>query len=107
MSDYETLKKKNPFFHPFSFAGTQILSVCFNVMLLELLSGFFWTMMGSFLEVHWPGIVSEPLDVRWHNPLAQVTLLWVVTIICDGGMSHLSKFYSVLYLSQHGLTPKA
>ena len=34
-------KKKNPFFHPFSFVGTQILSVSFNAMLLELLSGFF------------------------------------------------------------------
>uniref|UniRef100_A0A7N2M8E8 Uncharacterized protein n=1 Tax=Quercus lobata TaxID=97700 RepID=A0A7N2M8E8_QUELO len=31
----------------------------------------------------------------------------IVTIICDRGMSHLSKVYSAEYLSQHGLTPKA
>ena len=30
-----------------------------------------------------------------------------VTILCDNGMRHLSKFYNAEYLSQHGLTPKA
>lgn len=31
----------------------------------------------------------------------------IVTILCDSGMRHLSKFYNAEYLSQHGLTPKA
>ncbi|KAH7546923.1 hypothetical protein FEM48_Zijuj01G0252200 [Ziziphus jujuba var. spinosa] len=31
----------------------------------------------------------------------------IVTILCDSGMRHLSKFYSDEYLSQFGLTPKA
>ncbi|KAL0000553.1 hypothetical protein SO802_014334 [Lithocarpus litseifolius] len=31
----------------------------------------------------------------------------IVTIICDSEISHLSKFYSAEYLSQHGLTSKA
>lgn len=31
----------------------------------------------------------------------------IVTILCDSGMRHLSKFYNNEYLSQHGLTPKA
>ncbi|PON33370.1 Tryptophan synthase beta subunit-like PLP-dependent enzyme [Parasponia andersonii] len=31
----------------------------------------------------------------------------IVTILCDNGMRHLSKFYSARYLSQFGLTPKA
>lgn len=31
----------------------------------------------------------------------------IVTILCDSGMRHLSKFYNSQYLSQHGLTPKA
>ena len=31
----------------------------------------------------------------------------IVTIICDSEISHLSKFYNVEYLSQHGLNPKA
>ncbi|XP_062078835.1 cysteine synthase 2 [Humulus lupulus] len=31
----------------------------------------------------------------------------IVTILCDSGMRHLSKFYSAEYLSQFGLTPKA
>ncbi|KAG2682575.1 hypothetical protein I3760_11G197000 [Carya illinoinensis] len=31
----------------------------------------------------------------------------IVTILCDSGMRHLSKFYNDEYLSQHGLTPKA
>lgn len=31
----------------------------------------------------------------------------IVTILCDSGMRHLSKFYKDEYLSQHGLTPKA
>lgn len=31
----------------------------------------------------------------------------IVTILCDNGMRHLSKFYSAEYLSQLGLTPKA
>lgn len=31
----------------------------------------------------------------------------IVTILCDNGMRHLSKFYSAEYLSQFGLTPKA
>ncbi|KAK8644025.1 hypothetical protein V6N13_013300 [Hibiscus sabdariffa] len=30
-----------------------------------------------------------------------------VTILCDSGMRHLSKFYYAKYLSQHGLTPTA
>lgn len=31
----------------------------------------------------------------------------IVTILCDSGMRHLSKFYNVGYLSELGLTPKA
>ncbi|KAI8008751.1 Cysteine synthase 2 [Camellia lanceoleosa] len=31
----------------------------------------------------------------------------IVTILCDSGMRHLSKFYDTQYLSQHGLTPSA
>ncbi|KAF7831277.1 cysteine synthase 2 [Senna tora] len=31
----------------------------------------------------------------------------IVTILCDSGMRHLSKFYNPQYLSQLGLTPKA
>lgn len=31
----------------------------------------------------------------------------IVTILCDSGMRHLSKFYDVHYLSQQGLTPAA
>ncbi|KAM6552624.1 hypothetical protein CsatB_013386 [Cannabis sativa] len=31
----------------------------------------------------------------------------IVTILCDNGMRHLSKFYNAEYLSQFGLTPKA
>ncbi|KAJ9153928.1 hypothetical protein P3X46_027315 [Hevea brasiliensis] len=31
----------------------------------------------------------------------------IVTILCDSGMRHLSKFYNADYLSEHGLTPTA
>lgn len=31
----------------------------------------------------------------------------VVTILCDSGMRHLSKFHNAEYLSEHGLTPSA
>ena len=31
----------------------------------------------------------------------------IVTILCDSGMRHLSKFQNKEYLSQLGLTPKA
>ncbi|WOH00179.1 hypothetical protein DCAR_0519537 [Daucus carota subsp. sativus] len=31
----------------------------------------------------------------------------IVTILCDSGMRHLSKFHSAQYLSQHGLIPRA
>lgn len=31
----------------------------------------------------------------------------IVTILCDSGMRHLSKFHNPQYLSQLGLTPKA
>lgn len=31
----------------------------------------------------------------------------IVTILCDSGMRHLSKFFSADYLSQYGLTPSA
>ncbi|KAK6124567.1 hypothetical protein DH2020_041690 [Rehmannia glutinosa] len=31
----------------------------------------------------------------------------IVTILCDSGMRHLSKFYDAQYLSQYGLTPSA
>ncbi|EEF39609.1 cysteine synthase, putative [Ricinus communis] len=31
----------------------------------------------------------------------------IVTILCDSGMRHLSKFHNAEYLSQHGLTPTA
>lgn len=31
----------------------------------------------------------------------------IVTILCDSGMRHLSKFHNTQYLSQHGLTPTA
>ncbi|KAL6957740.1 cysteine synthase [Sarracenia purpurea var. burkii] len=31
----------------------------------------------------------------------------IVTILCDSGMRHLSKFYNSQYLSEHGLTPSA
>nr|GMC53421.1 cysteine synthase 2 [Ipomoea batatas] len=31
----------------------------------------------------------------------------IVTILCDSGMRHLSKFFNSEYLSQHGLTPSA
>lgn len=31
----------------------------------------------------------------------------IVTILCDTGMRHLSKFFSAEYLSQYDLTPKA
>lgn len=31
----------------------------------------------------------------------------IVTILCDSGMRHLSKFYDAQYLAQHGLTPMA
>ncbi|GAB2230425.1 hypothetical protein Droror1_Dr00014690 [Drosera rotundifolia] len=31
----------------------------------------------------------------------------IVTILCDSGMRHLSKFFNPEYLSQHGLTPSA
>ncbi|XAR56784.1 Cystathionine beta-synthase [Bertholletia excelsa] len=31
----------------------------------------------------------------------------IVTILCDSGMRHLSKFFNDQYLSQHGLTPSA
>lgn len=29
----------------------------------------------------------------------------IVTILCDSGMRHLSKFHNAQYLSDHGLTP--
>lgn len=29
----------------------------------------------------------------------------IVTILCDSGMRHLSKFYDAQYLSQYGLAP--
>lgn len=31
----------------------------------------------------------------------------IVTILCDSGMRHLSKFYDAHYLSQYGLGPSA
>jgi cysteine synthase A len=31
----------------------------------------------------------------------------IVTVLCDGGHRHLSKFHSPLYLEQHGLSPAA
>ncbi|KAI3433760.1 hypothetical protein D9Q98_003567 [Chlorella vulgaris] len=31
----------------------------------------------------------------------------IVTVLCDGGHRHLSKFHSPLYLQQHGLSPAA
>ena len=31
----------------------------------------------------------------------------IVTILCDSGMRHLSKFYDVGYLSKYGLMPSA
>lgn len=31
----------------------------------------------------------------------------VVTVLCDGGTRHLSKFHNTGYLEQHGLLPKA
>lgn len=31
----------------------------------------------------------------------------IVTILCDSGMRHLSKFHNDKYLSEHGLTPSA
>lgn len=31
----------------------------------------------------------------------------IVTILCDSGMRHLSKFYNAEYLAQYGLTPSA
>ena len=31
----------------------------------------------------------------------------IVTILCDSGMRHLSKFYDAQYLSEHGLTATA
>ncbi|KAL3503613.1 hypothetical protein ACH5RR_038062 [Cinchona calisaya] len=31
----------------------------------------------------------------------------IVTILCDSGMRHLSKFYNAAYLSEHGLVPSA
>jgi len=31
----------------------------------------------------------------------------IVTILCDSGMRHLSKFNDAQYLSEHGLTPTA
>ncbi|KAJ8754919.1 hypothetical protein K2173_015431 [Erythroxylum novogranatense] len=31
----------------------------------------------------------------------------IVTILCDSGLRHLSKFYDAHFLSQHGLTPTA
>lgn len=31
----------------------------------------------------------------------------IVTILCDSGMRHLSKFCNPEYLAQHGLTPSA
>ncbi|XP_047341952.1 cysteine synthase 2 [Impatiens glandulifera] len=31
----------------------------------------------------------------------------IVTILCDSGMRHMSKFHSIQYLSEHGLMPSA
>ncbi|KAL2523777.1 Pyridoxal-5'-phosphate-dependent enzyme family protein [Abeliophyllum distichum] len=31
----------------------------------------------------------------------------IITILCDSGMRHLTKFYNAQYLSQYGLTPSA
>lgn len=31
----------------------------------------------------------------------------IVTILCDSGMRHLSKFYNAEYLAQYNLTPSA
>lgn len=31
----------------------------------------------------------------------------IVTILCDSGMRHLSKFYDAQYLSENGLMPSA
>lgn len=31
----------------------------------------------------------------------------IVTILCDSGMRHLSKFYDPQYLAAHDLTPSA
>lgn len=31
----------------------------------------------------------------------------IITILCDSGMRHLTKFYNEEYLSQYGLTPTA
>ena len=31
----------------------------------------------------------------------------IVTILCDSGIRHLSKFHNSQYLSDHGLTPSA
>ena len=30
----------------------------------------------------------------------------IVTVLCDGGHRHLSKFYNADYLAQYGLAPK-
>jgi cysteine synthase A len=30
----------------------------------------------------------------------------IVTILCDGGARHLSKFHNPEYLAQHNLTPR-
>ena len=30
----------------------------------------------------------------------------IVTVLCDGGQRHLSKFHNPEYLAQHGLAPK-
>ena len=71
-------KNKNPFFHPFSFAGTQILSVCFNAMLLELLSGFFWRMMGWALS--WKFIGHELCQSR---QIFDDTIHWLRSHYCE------------------------
>ncbi len=31
----------------------------------------------------------------------------VVTVLCDGGARHLSKFHNAAYLEQYGLAPRA
>lgn len=31
----------------------------------------------------------------------------IVTVLCDGGARHLSKFHSPVYLAEVGLTPEA
>lgn len=73
-----------------------IIIVCLFTRFLLKNDGLF---LGSSSAMNCVGAVRAAQSIgRGHT---------IVTILCDSGMRHLSKFYNARYLSQYGLTPLA